>query len=209
MGRTARTTQVRPTFQLSATTACMQPFLLAATEECRGAKPNSVHFGRVRSPRSGFSSLPVHRSFLCCPTGSESDSSSSSSSSDEEGEQRRPAARRRVQKPEAGRQTEEQLRAQMAEDKRRIKEQEKAAKAARKEEKRLRKEEKQQRQQAEEAQATPMVAAKRGGDAALPADPRHHPSELPYPAAAGDAGMASDEEGDRRQLSWLLGQLLQ
>lgn len=98
----------------------------------------------------------------------------------------------------------------MAEDKRRIKEQEKAAKAARKEEKRLRKEEeKQQRQQAEEAQAAPMVAAKRGGDAALPADPRHHPSELPYPAAAGDAGMASDEEGDRRQLSWLLGQLLQ
>ena len=99
----------------------------------------------------------------------------------------------------------------MAEDKRRIKEQEKAAKAARKEEKRLRKEEeKQQRQQAEEAQAVhPMAAAKRGGDAALPADSRHHPSELPYPAAAGDAGMASDEEGDRRQLSWLLGQLLQ
>ena len=55
-------------------------------------------------------------------------------------------------------------------------------------------------------------AAALGSDVAVtPADGRRHgPSELPYPAAAGDAGMGSDgEEGDTRQLSWLLGQLLQ
>jgi len=90
----------------------------------------------------------------------------------------------------------------MQEDRRRAKELEKEAKAARKEEKRKRK-------QAEQEQMATAAAAQ-GGDAALPAyGGRHGPSELPYPAAAGDAGIAGDEEGDERQLSWLLGQLLQ
>jgi hypothetical protein len=133
-------------------------------------------------------------------SGSDSDSSSSSSSSDEEGEQRRPAARRRAQKPEAGRQTEEHLRAQMKEDKRRAKEADKAAKAAHKEEKRRNKEGEQGH-----AAAVPV----QGGDATALVDARHAPSELPYPVAAGDAGLASDDESDKRQLSWLLGQLLQ
>ena len=113
--------------------------------------------------------------------------------------ERRAATRRRAPKPEAGRQTEEQLRAQMEEDQRRAKEQERAAKAARKEEKRLRRE-------AERAQA----AAAGSGSVPAAEARRHGPSELPYPAAAGDVGMASDdEEGGKKQLSWLLGQLLQ
>lgn len=181
----------------------------------------------LQLPVQLFTAWPPPAHHCNRPAGSESDSSSSSSDEEMQGGERRPAERRvRQEQPmpgtgateqqrDEGKTPRKQLKEQMRDDERAATAQRKQLKEQQKEEKRrvkelkgeeekaakaLHKEEKRRRKEAERA-------SKAGAELA---PGQHSPSSegAPIPAAAALEG---DEvaPGGQKQLSWLMGQLLQ